>query len=77
MRKSSYLFRKTFGKHEKTRKKLRNKHCLSTIWENYFAFFKQNTYNKYLIVDIMKFYFICYKNDYENIANIFLSKIIK
>ena len=47
---------------------------LRTIQENYFAFFRQNTDIKYLVIDISKIDFISYMADYEKIKNIIFNK---
>ena len=47
---------------------------LRTIQENYFAFFKQNTDLKYLVIDINKIDSIYYKSDYEKIIDIVFNK---
>ena len=47
---------------------------LRTIQDNYFAFFKQNTDIKYLVIDISKIDFICHERDYEKIINVIFSK---
>jgi len=47
---------------------------LRAIQENYFAFFKQNTDIKYLVIDISKIDFVSHNADYEKIKNVIFNK---
>jgi len=50
---------------------------LADIQESYFSFFKQNTENKYLILDINSLDFVKNKNDYRLLADTIFNEEVK